>query len=166
MAVYTSVWRRMPLSHHTNRHGSWSLHHLKRKPWNPFPERLIPLARRSPGSLQTKFVAVAGGRSRSAGKLNALLQEAAEVQVLTVDKFQGRDKGAMIMSLARSNEARAAGALLADFRRVNVALTRAKHKLIIIGNADTVGTVPMLREAHRFVAEHGTLVALPPSALK
>lgn len=81
---------------------------------------------------------------------------------MTVDKFQGRDKPAMIMSLARSNEARTAGALLADFRRINVALTRAKHKLIIIGDALTVGTVPMMREAHRVVHSMGQVLSLPP----
>ena len=48
------------------------------------------------------------------------------LEVLTIDKYQGRDKDAILLSLVRSNLARNAGRLLLDWRRFNVAVTRAK----------------------------------------
>ncbi|CAJ0961354.1 unnamed protein product [Ranitomeya imitator] len=55
------------------------------------------------------------------------------VEVNTVDKYQGRDKSIIILSFVRSNNDGKLGDLLKDWRRLNVALTRAKHKLIMIG---------------------------------
>ena len=63
---------------------------------------------------------------------------AAEVEMHTADKFQGRDKEAVILSLVRSNESNSIGELLTDWRRVNVALTRARTKLIIVGSLGTM----------------------------
>lgn len=57
--------------------------------------------------------------------------------VNTIDKYQGRDKEFIIMSLVRNNPLSNIGTLLQDFRRLNVALTRAKHKLLIIGSRST-----------------------------
>ncbi len=48
------------------------------------------------------------------------------LEVLTIDKYQGRDKDAILLSLVRSNAACNAGRLLLDWRRFNVAVTRAK----------------------------------------
>ena len=48
------------------------------------------------------------------------------LEVLTIDKYQGRDKDAILLSLVRSNSACNAGRLLLDWRRFNVAVTRAK----------------------------------------
>ena len=80
--------------------------------------------------------------------------------VMTIDKFQGQDRAAMIVSLVRSNAEGAAGALLADFRRVNVALTRAKTKLILVGDSATVSAVPVMREAFAAVRDLGVVVLL------
>ena len=63
---------------------------------------------------------------------------AAAVEMHTADRFQGRDKEVVVLSLVRSNEAGNVGDLLKDWRRVNVALTRARTKLIIVGSWDTV----------------------------
>ena len=63
---------------------------------------------------------------------------AGDVEAHTADKFQGRDKEAVILSLVRSNESNTIGDLLADWRRVNVALTRARTKLIIVGSLSTI----------------------------
>lgn len=66
----------------------------------------------------------------------------------------------MIVSLVRSNEARSTGALLTDFRRINVALTRARTKLVLVGNSDTLKGVPTMHEAFVAVQQHGRVVQL------
>ena len=58
-------------------------------------------------------------------------------EIDTVDGFQGREKEAVIISLVRSNSKGEIG-FLADTRRMNVALTRARRKLIVIGDSSTV----------------------------
>ncbi|MDA1166603.1 MAG: IGHMBP2 family helicase, partial [Planctomycetota bacterium] len=60
------------------------------------------------------------------------------VEIDTVDGFQGREKEAIIISLVRSNADGEIG-FLADARRMNVALTRARRKLIVIGDSATIG---------------------------
>ena len=69
-----------------------------------------------------------------------------DVEIMTVDKCQGRDKAVILMSLVRSNQDQQAGSLLADWRRINVALTRAQRKLVMVGSAQTVSSVPLLRQ--------------------
>lgn len=59
------------------------------------------------------------------------------LEVDTVDGFQGREKEIVIISLVRSNENNNIG-FLKDVRRLNVALTRARKKLIIIGDSSTL----------------------------
>lgn len=61
-----------------------------------------------------------------------------ELEIDTVDGFQGREKEAVIISLVRSNDRREIG-FLGDIRRMNVALTRARRKLIVIGDSATIG---------------------------
>ncbi|XP_060698286.1 DNA replication ATP-dependent helicase/nuclease DNA2 isoform X1 [Hemiscyllium ocellatum] len=60
------------------------------------------------------------------------------VEVNTVDKYQGRDKSVIIVSFVRSNSEGKLGELLKDWRRLNVALTRPKHKLIMVGCISTL----------------------------
>jgi DNA replication ATP-dependent helicase Dna2 len=66
------------------------------------------------------------------------LRNYSEVEMHTADRFQGRDKEVIILSLVRSNEAKSIGELLKDWRRINVAFTRAKTKLLVIGSRDTL----------------------------
>ena len=60
------------------------------------------------------------------------------VEIDTVDGFQGREKEAVIISMVRSNAEGEIG-FLSDARRMNVALTRARRKLIVIGDSATIG---------------------------
>src|SRR4029453_2802435 len=73
-----------------------------------------------------------------------LLREQLEsegLEIDTVDGFQGREKEAVIISLVRANANGEIG-FLADTRRMNVALTRARRKLIVVGDSATLGAPP------------------------
>ena len=61
-----------------------------------------------------------------------------KVAINTVDAFQGQERNIIYISLVRSNEKGEIG-FLADTRRMNVAMTRAKKKLVIIGDSATIG---------------------------
>ena len=86
-----------------------------------------------------------------------IIQENTPVEVKTVDGFQGREKEIIIISTVRSNENGNIG-FLRDLRRLNVAITRAKRKLIIIGNKETLKTNPTYSRLIKFVEENNLLV--------
>ena len=69
--------------------------------------------------------------------LRELLSDAPGVEIDSVDGFQGREKEAIVVSLVRSNPEGEIG-FLADTRRTNVALTRARRKLVVIGDSATL----------------------------
>ena len=77
-----------------------------------------------------------------------------DLEISTVDRFQGRDKAVVLFTLVRSNEAGSAGRLLADWRRINVAITRAKQKLVFVGSADTLAEVPIFAELFGWLRRH------------
>lgn len=90
---------------------------------------------------------------------------AGSVELHTADKFQGRDKEVVIVSFVRSNNDGQVGELLKDWRRVNVALTRARSKLILIGSKKTLlqgGDV--LKGMVDICAQEGWLRDLPVGA--
>ena len=76
------------------------------------------------------------------------------LEVDTVDGFQGREKEAVIVSLVRSNDAGEVG-FLADVRRMNVALTRARAKLVVVGDGATVSRHPFYEAFLRHVEATG-----------
>lgn len=75
-----------------------------------------------------------------------------DIEVKTVDGFQGREKEVIIISLVRSNPDEEIG-FLDDLRRLNVALTRAKRKLIVIGDANTLSSNETYKKFLQFVKE-------------
>ncbi|KAG6023449.1 hypothetical protein E4U41_002016, partial [Claviceps citrina] len=64
------------------------------------------------------------------------------IRVATVDNFQGEEAEVVVISLVRSNQQRKCG-FLSTSNRINVLLSRAKHGMYMIGNADTYRSVPM-----------------------
>ena len=103
------------------------------------------------------------------------------VEMYTADRFQGRDKEVIVVSCVRSNsrltvtekihgrnreETGQVGDLLRDWRRVNVAITRARSKLIIIGSVRTLRMDDVLRKLIDLCTDRGWLYDLPPDATK
>lgn len=84
-----------------------------------------------------------------------------EIEINTVDKYQGRDKACIIVSLVRSNEHSNVGDLLRDWRRVNVAVTRAKRKLILIGSLMTLKGSLLLQELFDLLEHKDWVQGLP-----
>ncbi|MDP1561370.1 MAG: AAA domain-containing protein [Pirellulaceae bacterium] len=74
------------------------------------------------------------------------------VEIDTVDGFQGREKEAIIISLVRSNPQNEIG-FLADRRRMNVALTRARRKLMVIGDSATLGIEPFYQAFLQYISD-------------
>lgn len=75
-----------------------------------------------------------------------------ELEMHTADKFQGRDKEIVILSCVRSNADSYVGELLNDWRRVNVAFTRARTKLLVLGSKNT------LRDGNELLGKYMNLV--------
>ncbi len=89
--------------------------------------------------LPAEHIAVITPYSAQVRHLRELLGEHDNLEVDTVDGFQGREKEAVLISLVRSNANGEIG-FLADERRMNVALTRARRKLIVVGDSATIAT--------------------------
>ena len=85
------------------------------------------------------------------------------VEINTVDKYQGRDKLCVIVSLVRSNAGGHVGDLLRDWRRVNVAVTRAKRKLILLGSKKTLNHNMLFQELLALLEQNSWIFTLHPS---
>ncbi|KAG5419660.1 dna2 [Candida metapsilosis] len=89
-----------------------------------------------------------------------------ELEILTADQYQGRDKQCIIISLVRSNKEKHAGDLLKEWRRLNVAVTRAKSKLVILGSRSTLSTNDTTKTFIDFLESKGWYHLLPVDADK
>jgi superfamily I DNA and/or RNA helicase len=76
------------------------------------------------------------------------------VEIDTVDGFQGREKEVIVISLVRSNDDGAIG-FLSDLRRMNVALTRARRKLYVVGDSATISGHAMYRAMIEYFESRG-----------
>ena len=72
------------------------------------------------------------------------------ISVNTVDGFQGQERDVIMISLVRSNDDGQIG-FLRDLRRMNVAITRARMKLIILGDASTLTRHPFYRKLYEYI---------------
>lgn len=75
------------------------------------------------------------------------------ITIDTVDGFQGQERDLMLISLTRSNEKGEIG-FLADTRRMNVALTRAKRKLVLVGDSSTLAQNPFFDQLLQYFESH------------
>ena len=124
-------------------------------------ERVAAEARRllSRGLPPTQ-IAIIAAYSAQARHLRELLraERAAGLEIGTVDGFQGREKEAVIVDLVRSNDSGEIG-FLANTRRMNVALTRARRFLLVIADSATLGDHPYYAAFISYVDEidaHGS----------
>jgi superfamily I DNA and/or RNA helicase len=92
-------------------------------------------------------------RLREAARIG-LAPGAEGVEVASVDSFQGREAEAVVVSTVRSNDRRAVG-FLADARRANVAVTRARRHVAVVGDSRTVGADPFLARLLAHIRENG-----------
>lgn len=97
-------------------------------------------------------VAIISPYKQQLNVLNDLLQHApalqpyrAKLAVNTIDSFQGQERDIVYISMTRSNDQGEIG-FLSDIRRMNVAMTRARKKLIIVGDSATLATHPFYAE--------------------
>lgn len=74
------------------------------------------------------------------------------ISINTVDGFQGQERDIILISLVRANEAGQIG-FLNDLRRMNVAMTRARMKLIILGDVATLTHHPFYKKLHAFISQ-------------
>ena len=83
--------------------------------------------------LKTAFISPYAGQVAAARELLPK-----EMRISTIDSFQGQEQHTIILSLVRSNDEGDIG-FLKDYRRMNVAITRAKEQLFVIGDSSTIG---------------------------
>jgi ATP-dependent RNA/DNA helicase IGHMBP2 len=77
-----------------------------------------------------------------------------EMRISTIDSFQGQEKEIIILSLVRSNDDGDIG-FLKDYRRMNVAITRAKEQLFVIGDSATIGADAFYNSFLTYIEKYG-----------
>jgi superfamily I DNA and/or RNA helicase len=98
---------------------------------------------------RTAFISpYAGQVAAAAGQLPA------DIRKSTVDSFQGQEMENVVLSLVRSNEDGVIG-FLRDYRRMNVAMTRARERLYVIGDSATIGSDPFYNAFLSYVEKVG-----------
>ncbi|KAF7732134.1 Tripartite DNA replication factor [Apophysomyces ossiformis] len=87
-----------------------------------------------------------------------------DLEVSTIDKYQGRDKDCVLISLVRSNSQGNSGDLLKDWRRINVAFTRARRKLIVFGSLSTLESSSLFSDFLKLLRQNNWIYKLPEDA--
>lgn len=83
------------------------------------------------------------------------------ITIHTVDGFQGQERDVILISLVRANSEGNIG-FLNDLRRMNVAITRARMKLIILGDATTLTSHPFYKALYEYIREKGKIIEIHP----
>ena len=109
-----------------------------------FLEESIDVGIISPYRVQTQYIRQQIRRREEFRKVRHL------ISVNTVDGFQGQERDIILISLVRSNEHGQIG-FLSDLRRMNVAMTRARMKLLIFGNATTLAHSAFYRKLLSYI---------------
>ncbi|XP_016565072.1 DNA-binding protein SMUBP-2 isoform X7 [Capsicum annuum] len=86
--------------------------------------------------------------------LKSYVEKLKEMEISTVDGFQGREKEAIIISMVRSNSKKEVG-FLSDRRRMNVAVTRARRQCCLVCDTETVSGDKFLKRLIEYFEEHG-----------
>ncbi|MCX7999776.1 MAG: AAA domain-containing protein, partial [Leptospiraceae bacterium] len=81
------------------------------------------------------------------------------LEINTIDSFQGSERDVVFLSLVRSNERKEIG-FLNEFRRMNVAMTRAKEELVIIGDSETLLHSPFYEQMLVHIQKHGKWISI------
>jgi superfamily I DNA and/or RNA helicase len=102
----------------------------------------------NPDLLSTAFISPYSGQVAAAREI---LPKA--MRISTIDSFQGQESATIILSLVRSNDDGIIG-FLKDYRRMNVAITRAKEKLYIVGDSATIGNDPFYNALLTYVEKN------------
>lgn len=84
-----------------------------------------------------------------------------QITIHTVDGFQGQERDVILISLVRANEQGRIG-FLNDLRRMNVAITRARMKLIILGDATTITRHRFYEALYEYIQKRGKVVQIRP----
>jgi ATP-dependent RNA/DNA helicase IGHMBP2 len=99
---------------------------------------------------QTAFISPYAGQVAAAKELLPHT-----MRISTIDSFQGQEKEIVILSLVRSNDDGDIG-FLKDYRRMNVAVTRAREQLFVIGDSATIGADPFYNSFLDYIENHGS----------
>ena len=90
---------------------------------------------------------------REDGVLSPLLSNS-QLVINTIDGFQGQERDVIYISLVRSNAKSEIG-FLSDYRRMNVAMTRARKLLVVIGDSATIGNNPFYQRFLEYCEKKG-----------
>ena len=103
-----------------------------------------------PDLLRTAFISPYSGQVAAAKEVLPK-----QIRISTIDSFQGQEKENIILSLVRSNEDGDIG-FLKDYRRMNVAITRAKEQLFIVGDSATIGSDVFYNAFLTYIEKYGS----------
>jgi len=104
----------------------------------------------SPDPLKTALISPYSGQVAAAKEILPKT-----IRISTIDSFQGQEKEIVIVSLVRSNDDGDIG-FLKDYRRMNVAITRAKEQLFVIGDSATIGADHFYNAFLTYIEKHGS----------